>query len=348
MLGWQYRNGTLSGMIDLRLTSMKQQLRRDRSKTSGYARVAAERHPVIEHVQIEVSEAFLWRLDDYPCKFTAWNIHDEHEIHLITNASGVALVGDHIGRFEPGHFAIVGGGLPHDWVAEIAPGEVIAKRDVVLQFSAGRLRQAAAFLPELGEIDRFLTLALRGIDFYGETRRRAAELLPRIGTVHGMERLALFFQLLTLLARSQEYVVLSSSGFVPNLDSATLTLIDRAQAYIFENIKSDIHLCDVADLVGMEKNTFSRFFKKNSGNSFTDYVTKLRISLACRMLADSGVPVTDICFEVGYSNISNFNRLFLKMRGVTPSGYRRLADQRKLSRGAESAEGRAAWVLAAE
>ena len=248
------------------------------------------------------------------------------------------------GRFEPGHFSIIGGGLPHDWVAEIAPGEVIHKRDVVLQFSADRLRQAAVFLPELAEIDRLLTLSLRGLDFHGETRRRAAILLPRIGAVRGPERLAMFFQLLALLASSGEYTVLSSSGFVPNLDSETLNLIDRAQAFIFENIKAEVHLREVADLVGMQESAFSRFFKKNSGNSFTDYVTKLRISLACRMLADSDAPVTDICFEVGYCNISNFNRLFRKVRGVTPSGYRRLAGQRALSRSAESAEGRAAWV----
>ncbi len=326
---------------------MRQEPRKDIRKTTGYSRLSADRHPVLECVRTDASEAFLWRHDDYPCEFSAWNIHPEHEIHLITNASGVALVGDHIGRFEPGHFSIIGGGLPHDWVAEIGPGEVIHKRDVVLQFSAGRLRQAAAFLPELGEIDRLLTLSLRGLDFHGETRRRAAILLPRIGTVRGPERLAVFFELLALLAGSDEYTVLSSSGFVPNLDSVTLTLIDRAQAFIFENIKSDIRLSEVADLVGMQESSFSRFFKKNSGNSFTDYVTKLRISLACRMLADSGTPVTDICFEVGYSNISNFNRLFRKVRGVTPSGYRRLAGQRALSRVAEPPDARAAASLVA-
>jgi AraC-like DNA-binding protein len=320
---------------------MTTQVHKDIKKANGLARIAADRHPVLELVQTEASESFLWRHDDYPCEFAAWNIHAEHEIHLITNASGVALVGDHIGRFEPGHFCIVGGGLPHDWVAELAPGEVIAKRDVVLQFSAERLRRSAAFLPELGEIDRFFTLSLRGLDFHGETRRRAAELLPRIGTVHGVERLALFFQLLALLARSDEYTVLSSSDFVANLDPATLTLIDRAQSYIFEHIKTDIRLSDVADLVGMQESAFSRFFKKNSGNSFTDYVTKLRMSLACRLLADSNAAITDICFDVGYTNISNFNRLFRKTRGVTPSSYRRLASQHMLSRGAGLPEAKA-------
>ena len=72
----------------------------------------------------------------------------------------------------------------------------------------------------------------------------------------------------------------------------------------------------------MTESAFSRFFKKNSGNSFTDHVTKLRMVRACELLADPKTPITEICFDVGYTNISNFNQLFRKLRGTTPSAYR--------------------------
>ncbi len=78
----------------------------------------------------------------------------------------------------------------------------------------------------------------------------------------------------------------------------------------------------------------SRFFKKNSGNSFTDYVAQLRVGHACKLLSETDLPVTDICFEVGYGNVSNFNRVFRLQRGLTPSAYRRLARNR-VSRAAE-------------
>jgi len=71
--------------------------------------------------------------------------------------------------------------------------------------------------------------------------------------------------------------------------------------------------------------TFSRFFQKNSGRSFTDYLAELRIGRACRLLAETQQPVSGICYEVGYFNLSNFNRNFLKRRGMTPSRYRDLA-----------------------
>src|SRR5438128_12618072 len=85
---------------------------------------------------------------------------------------------------------------------------------------------------------------------------------------------------------------------------------------------SDLSLPDVAKVAGMTESTFSRFFQKNSGRSFTDYLAEFRIGRACRLLAETQQPVSGICYEVGYFNLSNFNRKLLKRLGITPSGYR--------------------------
>lgn len=290
-----------------------------------------ETPPVFEHVMTEATRSFLWRLDDYPWERNVWNFHPEYEIHLIRNASGVALIGDHIGPFGPGHLSIVGANLPHDWVTETAPGELIKGRDIVLQFDPARLREAALMLPELATLEPFLTRALRGIAFHGETRRCAADILEEMGRVDGLARFALFLRLLHVLASSNEAVTLSSDQFAPNLDSAALDIIQQALAYVLDNFSADIKLPDVAELCGMSESAFSRFFKKNTGNSFTDHVTKLRVNRACKLLADSELSVTDICFEVGYANVSNFNRNFLTQRKMTPSAYRRQAQHRMVS-----------------
>lgn len=281
--------------------------------------------PVLEHVVTEASDTFLWRRDDYPCGRNGWNIHPEHEIHLITNASGVALVGDHIGRFEPGHLFIVGGGLPHDWVTELGSGEVVRGRDIVLQFDADRVGRAGAAFPELLDVMPFLVRARHGLAFHGGARSAGADLMHRIGPARGVERLSLFMRLLHVLARSNEYSRLSSERFTPVVDPAALDLIQRVLAHMLDNFTADLRIAEVAEMAGMNESTFSRFFKRNTGNTFTDHVTKLRVGRACSLLAQSNLPVTSICYEVGYSNISNFNRNFLKQRGSTPSVYRRLA-----------------------
>ncbi len=284
--------------------------------------------PLFEHIQIEAMETFIWRLDDYPWRRNVWNFHPEYEIHLIRNAAGVSLIGDHIGIFEAGCLYLVGGGLPHDWVTEVDPGTVIAGRDIVLQFDADRVRLATTILPELAELNGLLARSLRGLEFRGETRRLGRDLLERIGQSQGADRLTLFLELLTLFSRSDEYVALSSSDFAPNLDEETLRIMRRVQDHVFERLTTRIHLPEVAKIAGMTESAFSRFFKKNSGNSFTDHVTKLRMVRACELLADPKTPITEICFDVGYTNISNFNQLFRKLRGTTPSAYRRQSAKR--------------------
>lgn len=283
--------------------------------------------PVVEHIVTDARETFLWRLDDYPWERNVWNVHPEYEIHLVRKCEGVELVGDHVERFEPGRLAIVGSYLPHDWVTATSPGEVVAGRDIVLQFDPQRVRAAAAHLPELAEVGALLDSALRGLAFTGETRREGAALLEAMGEASGLERLAMFFRLLACLSKG-EYRVLSSAAFAARDDGADHSWIQPVIAHLVEHFAEDIRLPDLARRFGLNAWTFSRRFQKSSGKSLTDYMTTLRLSQACKLLADTDQPVTDICFEVGYANVSNFNRAFLKTRGMSPSLYRRLARRR--------------------
>jgi AraC-like DNA-binding protein len=285
--------------------------------------------PVYEPIVPQVSDTFLWRCDDYPQSWTVWNQHPECEIHLIRNAQGVVFIGDHIGPFEAGHLAIVGSHLPHDWVTATGPGQTIVGRDIVLQFDPKRIRRAAAELPELSKLDRFLKLSLRGLSFFGQTRQDCARILEAIGSTHGVERLALFLTLLHTLAASIEFDVLSSEAFALDPDPAVHGTIQRILKHLIKNSRRQIRLAELAEMADMNESAFSRFFKRNTGNTFVKHLTSLRISDSCDLLANTDLPIAEICFEAGYMNFSNFNRAFRKQRGITPGRYRRLARQRR-------------------
>ncbi|WP_325444499.1 AraC family transcriptional regulator [Pararhizobium sp.] len=301
------------------------------SRSAGGSRTAPF-SATFEHIVTDVTETFLWRVDDYPWERNVWNYHPEIEIHLVRYASGIAFVGDYIGEFHPGYLTVIGRNLPHDWVTVTAPGEIIKGRDIVLQFDPDRLRNIAAMAPEMAQLEDFFTRAERGLVFHGTALAQGIALVEGMGEVKGFARLSLFMQLLVLLSSTQEYEVLSSPNFAPKLNAETLDVLQRALVYIFENIATDIHLAELAYLAGMSETAFSRFFKKNTGNSFTDHVNKLRIWQACKLLAETEMPITQICFEVGYLNISNFNRTFLLYHRMTPSAYRRLTGQRRHTR----------------
>jgi AraC-like DNA-binding protein len=152
--------------------------------------------------------------------------------------------------------------------------------------------------------------------------------MERIGATRGFQRLALFFQLIDLLARTPEKKILASSDYAPTLDKETLGVVHEVISYIVNNLSVTVRMAEAAAIAGMTHSAFSRFFKKNTGANFIDYSRKLRIGRACKLLSDTRRPVTDVCFEVGYANISNFNRHFRKERGVTPSQNKRLANLR--------------------
>lgn len=293
--------------------------------------VKAKRGPraAFEFVLTNADESFLWRMDDYPWERNVWNFHPEVEIHLVRNAAGILMVGDHLGEFHPGELTVVGSNLPHDWVTPVRPGELIKGRDIVIQFLPEKLSEASRYLPELAGCDEFLRKARRGLSFHSATRERANAIIESMSEMAGLSRLAAFLQLLSVLRESDEYRVLSSQEYSPNLEYGSLDVLQRVFAFILENIRDDIRLQDVADIAKMSESSFSRFFKKNSGNNFTEHVNRLRTWKAAQLLLESSLPVTEICFEVGYLNISNFNRTFMRHYKMSPSAYRKMAHHRR-------------------
>ncbi|MCJ8174679.1 AraC family transcriptional regulator [Pseudomonas viridiflava] len=284
-----------------------------------------QRPAELEVILPEPDQCFRWYEHDYPYALARWNHHPEFEIHLIRRGSGKLVAGDYIGGFDAGHVALIGPDLPHDWIGDLAPGEHLPGRDVVLQFDGAALLALRKTLPELGELQRLFEQARRGLEFTGATAVQAARLMEDIGTAQGLERLILFLQLINALVKapSQDAHLLASSCYAPTLDARSAERINKAFDYLLGELTNDIRLSVIAQRLEMTDPGFSRFFKRNTGHGFIDLMRKLRIQRACRLLLQSDMSVSDICFEVGYANLSNFNRHFRVETGQTPSDYRR-------------------------
>lgn len=265
-----------------------------------------------------------WHEHDYPSPIARWNYHPEYEIHLIRKGAGRFIVGDHIGTFEAGHVSIVGSGVPHDWVSDLQPGEVLERRDAVIQFDGNWFEQCAALMPELTEARRLLEQSARGIEFLGDSAAKAAGSIEAMGRSSGLERLQHLFELFAILAGAppQERRYLADNLFQPQLDGQAAAVVDTVLEYVFTNHSGTVTMSHAAELVGMSEPTFSKYFKRATSQNFTDLVRKLRLAHARRLLEDTDRSISSICFEVGFSNLSNFNRHFLRDVGVTPRVYR--------------------------
>ena len=269
-----------------------------------------------------------WHRHGVPSPYSRWNYHPEYEVHLIRAGTGRYVVGDHIDTFSAGQLVLVGSNLPHHWISDLEPGEVIEDRDVVFQFHPDWIKQCQAALPELSQVDALLKRSSRGIEFLGATARVGGIEIEAIGESAGPARLQHVFALLAILADAprRDYRTLAHAWRPPADSEAGAELIDRAFSFILQHLHTKLTLSATAAAVGLSDSAFSRSFKQMSGQTFSDTVRKLRLAEACKLLRDTDRPIASICYRVGYTNLSNFNRQFRHQYGVTPSTFRGAAD----------------------
>ncbi len=263
----------------------------------------------------------------YPTPLARWHCHDEYELHLITATSGKAFVGDWIGPFEPGHVVLCGPKLPHNWISHDVPAEGVARRDLVVQFQHGPIEKSCQSIPELMEVMPLLERARFGIEFFGFSQIAEGH-WHKVKSSRGLRRFAAFLEFMIDLSSWTDFRLLSSVQ-MRGMDNGTeLEQINVIVSRITENVAQSISAAEVAHELGMSESRFSRFFRRATGNTYTDFVNRVRINRACQLLMSSDTYITNICYDVGFNSVANFNRRFHEIKGLTPSEFRKQAESR--------------------
>lgn len=281
--------------------------------------------PDLEVVQIRPGESFAAWSHGYPFRTVRWHFHPEYELHLVVATRGRYFVGDFIGDFEPGNLVLTGPNLPHNWVSDIPRGTSVPLRCRIVQFTEQFIEGMQAALPELAALQPVLEKSRRGVLFSRETSLQVAPLMHELMDARGVRRIELFLLILGHLCRGQRDELLASASYLPDPSGYMSAGINKALAFLRGNLTQPFTEAELAEIAGQTTSAFSRAFRKHTGMSLVQYVKRLRINLACQILmSDEQAPITDICFEVGFNNLSNFNRQFRAEKGMTPSRFRLL------------------------
>ena len=283
-------------------------------------------NPDLEVVQIGRAESFKAWEHGYPFRTVRWHFHPEFELHYVVSTSGRYFVGDFIGSFEPGNLVLTGPNLPHNWVSDTAPGEEVPLRSRVVQFTEGFITEAIAADARTRGLPRHDGAepprpALRR----GDCRRASGRCSANSSRPQGIRRIELFLGVIGALARAADVEELTSAGYLPDPSGFMSAGINKALAYINDNLTEPFSETDLARIAGLSTGAFSRSFRRHTGLALVQYVNRLRINFACQLLMnDRTLRITDVCFAAGFNNLSNFNRQFLKQKGMTPSRFRAL------------------------
>lgn len=293
--------------------------------------------PDLELVAVRRDESFKVWSHGYPYRTVRWHFHPEYEIHLIVATTGKLFVGDHISSFVPGNLVLLGPNLPHNWVSDVPEGETIAQRNLVLQFGQEFVSSCMGSFPEWRQVEALLADSRRGVMFGAETSAAIQPLFLELLGARGLRRLVLFMSMIERLMNAEDRETLASPAYQVDPSGFASSRINHALSYIGKNLSNDLRESDLAQLAGQSVSAFSRYFRRHTGLPFVQYVNRMRINLACQLLADDELSVTDICFKAGFNNLSNFNRQFLAVKGMAPSKFRRYQQMNEASR--EASEG---------
>lgn len=261
----------------------------------------------------------------WPSDLCRWHAHEEYELHLIVETRGKALVGDYIGDFKAGDLFMTGPRLPHNWITDHVWSSSVDVRDMLIQFSQESVEKLAEGFPEFSQVLQLLHLAQSGIHFEGFNPTFARGHMEAIRDNTGAERILAFVRFLVRLNEHAEKKTLSISKLIQPQGRSKQARIAQVVDHVTKNFSARFTVSQAAAMANMTEITFSRNFQSVTGHSFIEFVNRIRIGQACSMLYASDDQITLIAQEAGFKNLANFNRHFLKVRGMTPSEYREAA-----------------------
>lgn len=248
--------------------------------------------------------------------------HGEMELNFVENCSGNRrIIGDSIEVIDCYDLVLMGGGLEHTWEQFECQSNDI--REVTIHFSRDLFSDAFLSKTHLKPLADLISKADVGVAFGMKAIMHNYDRLNELVNMEpGFYSVMKFIELMYELSLTSDYRLLSTSAFAHTTMTTDSRRVQKVKDYIDANFKDDIRLQELADLANMTPTAFSRFFKLRTGKSISEYIIDVRLGHAARMLADSTMAVVEICYRCGFNNISNFNRIFKRKKGLTPTEFR--------------------------
>ena len=249
--------------------------------------------------------------------------HDAYELNFVENANGVRrIVGDSsevIGDYDL--VLITSPDLEHVWEQHKCVSQNV--REITIQFKFGLGDDDFFEKNPFSNIRHMLNEARKGLCFPLATIVKVYDKLDRMSSItDGFEALMQFLDILNILSRSEGARALATTSYAKVTIEDDSRRILKVKNYINENYMYELKLATLADLANMSPSAFSRFFKLHTGRTLSDYIIDIRMGFATRLLLDTNDTIAEVGFNCGYNNLSNFNRIFKRKKGCSPSEFR--------------------------
>lgn len=279
---------------------------------------------IIHEITPLMGKDVLYIADRHKKEFT-YPIHNHsvYELNFVENAKGVRrIVGDSqevIGDYDL--CLITSPDLEHVWEQNECHSDDI--REITVQFDFSMSDETLFGTNPYASITRMMQEAKKGLSFPLQAIMKVYGMLDTLSSVKdGFYAVQQFLTILYELSRCENARTLASSSYAKVTVEDDSRRILKVKNFISKNYMDELRLPELASLAGMSSSAFSRFFKLHTGRNISEYIIDLRLGYAARMLVDTAKSISEIGFDCGFNNLSNFNRIFKKKKGCSPSEFR--------------------------
>lgn len=257
--------------------------------------------------------------------------HPEVQLTQILSSEGKVIVGDFIGTFKAGDIFLIGPNLPHvfrndsKYYTSLHDGQA---HSLTVFFEWQTFGDKFLSLPELTHLQEFSKLSQRGLFVQEPVKTRISRLMKLLFKKTGMDRMITLLKILSVLSEYKHVEPLASSGTYNEFDEIDGKKLADIYRFTMNEYHRKISLDEVASIAHMTTNSFCRYFKKRTRKSYIDFLTEIRLGQAKKLLQQKNLSISQISIEVGFNNLSNFNRKFREMCSITPTEFRKIQENK--------------------
>ncbi len=283
-----------------------------------------EERRVIHEITPLMGKDVLYIADRHKKEFTyPIHNHEVYELNFVEHAAGVRrIVGDSsevIGEYDL--VLITSPDLEHVWEQNTCKSDDI--REITVQFDFFMSEDNFFGRNPFHSMYKMMNEARKGLCFPLPAIMKVYSLLDSLSSVKdGFYAVQQFLTILYELSKCEGARTLASSSFAKIAVDDDSRRILKVKNFISKNYMEEIRLAQMADIAAMSPSAFSRFFKLHTGRNLSDYIIDIRLGYAARKLVDTSHSISEISFECGFNNLSNFNRIFKRKKGCSPSEFR--------------------------
>ena len=147
--------------------------------------------------------------------------------------------------------------------------------------------------------------------------------IQKISQAKDLARISILLNILETMANATQIRYLSPVSAHSYYSQKDCERINRVIAYVKKHFSHEITLEDISKLANLAPTAFCRYFKSRTNKTFSRFLNEVRISFACKLLVEKRLTIVEICHQSGFHYLSNFNRQFKNIIGLTPSTYQK-------------------------